>query len=147
MLVFVRKPLNPPITVIPPVNDTVVEVTTWDWESAVEKGTRPAVVMFYSPGCPHCRAMEPYFRKFAERYGEAILFARLNIEENVWIAERYGVLGVPTFKFFCSGRPFEELVGEVYPAMIEKRIEDLLEHGEECVRSSTAIDYETTGYA
>lgn len=128
------------------MNATVVELTTRDWESAIEKGLKPAVVMFYSTGCLHCRAMEPYFHTFAERYGEKILFARLKIEENIWIAERYGILSTPTFTFFCSGRPFEELVGEVYPAMIEKRIEDLIEHGEECVRSSTAIDYEITGY-
>ena len=129
------------------MNATVVEVTAMDWEGAVERGTRPAVVMFYSSNCPHCQTMEPYFRTFAERYGEVLLFARLKIEENRWIAERYGVLGAPTFKFFCSGRPFEELAGAVYPAMIEKRIEDLLAHGEECVRSSTAIDYEISGYA
>jgi thioredoxin 1 len=125
---------------------TVAEVTDKNWEKYIEKGARPSVVMFYSPTCPHCQAMEPYFQRFAERYGESVFFARLDITENMWTAERYGVLGTPTFKFFCSGRPFEELVGEVYPAMIEKRIEDLLEHGGECIRSSSAIDYDITGY-
>jgi thioredoxin 1 len=124
----------------------VVEVTDRTWEKCIEKGTRPSVVMFYSINCPHCHAMEPYFRKIAERHGDDVFFARLKIDENLWTAERYGVRGTPTFKFFCSGRPFEELVGEVYPAMIERRIEDLLRHGEECVKKSTAIDYEITGY-
>ncbi len=125
----------------------VVEVTDAAWEKMIEKGEKPAVVMFYSPECPHCHTMEPYFRALAGRYGEVLLFARLNSASNLWTAERYGVRGTPTFKFFCRGRPVAELVGAVYPAMLEKRIEELLEHGEECIRSSTAIDYEITGYA
>ncbi|WP_128694694.1 thioredoxin family protein [Methanoculleus taiwanensis] len=124
----------------------IVEISDQTWEKAVEKGEKPAVIMFYSPGCVHCRTMEPSFRSLAEQYGEVILFGRLNIASSMWTAERYGVRGTPTFKFFCMGRPIEELVGAVYPAMLERRIEDLLEHGEACVRSSTAIDYEITGY-
>ncbi|MDN7023879.1 thioredoxin family protein [Methanoculleus sp. FWC-SCC1] len=124
----------------------IVEATDATWETMIEKGEMPAVVMFYSPECPHCRTMEPYFQTLAERYGKVIVFARLNSAANLWTAERYGIRGTPTFKFFCKGRPVAELVGAVYPAMLEKRIEDLLEHGEECIRSSTAIDYEITGY-
>ncbi len=124
----------------------IVEVSDQTWEKTVEKGEKPAIVMFYSPACPYCRTMEPYFKNFADRYGDVLLFARLNITSSLWTAERYGVRGTPTFKFFCMGRPIEELVGAVYPAMLEKRIEDLLAHGEACVRSSTAIDYEITGY-
>ncbi|KUG19118.1 thioredoxin [hydrocarbon metagenome] len=125
----------------------VIEVTDRTWEKTVEKGEKPAVVMFYSAACPHCRTMEPYFLQYAEEFGEVVTFARLNIDANLWTAERYGVRGTPTFKFFCLGRPVQELVGAVYPALLRRMIEDSLQYGEECARNTTLIDYEITGYA
>lgn len=123
-----------------------VEVDARSWERLVEKGERPVIVMFYGPACQFCRVMEPYFRKYAGEYRESVLFARLNIEANQWIAERYGVRSTPTFKFFCSGRPVAEMVGAVYPALLKRLVDEGIRNGKDCVRSSTGIDYEITGY-
>ncbi len=127
-------------------DDVLLEVDQMSWEKVVEKGEHPAVVMFYTTTCPYCKAMEPYFRQYAAEYRDNITFARLNIEANQWIAERYGVRGTPTFKFFCSGRPVAEMVGAVYPALLKRMVEDVLKHGDKCIRNSTEIDYEISGY-
>ncbi len=124
----------------------LVELTDLTWERLVEKGDKPAVVMFYSPSCAYCRAIEPYFRQYAGEYGEKILFARIDVTASLWIAERYGIRGTPTFKFFCSGRPVSELVGAVYPAILKRMVEDVILHGKECIAGSTEINYEITGY-
>jgi thioredoxin 1 len=123
-----------------------VEADDLVWEKTVEKSGRPVAVMFYSPSCPYCRQMEPYFRTYAGEYRDAILFVRLNVTSSPWTAERYGVRSTPTFKFFCDGRPVQELVGAVYPALLKKIIDDVLVHGKECASHATAIDYEITGY-
>jgi thioredoxin-like negative regulator of GroEL len=56
------------------------------------------------------------------------------------------VRSTPTFKFFCEGKPVQEMVGAVYPALLKKMIDEVLLHGKECIKNSTAIDYEITGY-
>jgi putative NADPH-quinone reductase len=38
------------------------------------------------------------------------------------------------------------MVGAVYPALLKKMIDEVLVHGRECAKNSTAIDYEITGY-
>jgi hypothetical protein len=38
------------------------------------------------------------------------------------------------------------MVGAVYPTLLKKRIDEVLLHGNECARNSSAIDYEITGY-
>jgi thioredoxin 1 len=126
--------------------ETLVEVDDRTWERMIEKAELPVVVMFYSPTCAFCRSMEPYFIQYADEYQGVIVFARLNIATSPWIAEKYGVRGTPTFKFFCSGRPVGEMVGAVYPALLKKMVEETLMHGKECIRNSTEIDYEITGY-
>jgi thioredoxin-like negative regulator of GroEL len=129
-----------------PLKDPFIELEDRQWENMVEKGTMPVAVMFYSPTCMFCHQMEPVFRNLAREYHDVILFVRLNIITNLWTAERYGVRSTPTFKFFCGGKPIQELVGAVYPALLKKMIDDVVLHGKECALNSTMIKYDITGY-
>jgi len=124
----------------------LVEAKDLNWEQLVEHGAMPVAVMFFSPACAFCHQMEPYFRSFAEEFKGRCIFARLNITSSQWTAERYGVRSTPTFKFFCEGKPVQELVGAIYPAILKKMIDEVLLHGKECAKNSTTIDYEITGY-
>ncbi|TAJ44045.1 thioredoxin family protein [Methanofollis fontis] len=127
---------------------TIVEdLTDSTWETRIERGELPSIVMFHSPTCPFCKQIEPYFRDFSGEYAGRILFARLDVSTNPWTVERYAVRQTPTFKFFCSGKPVQELVGAAFPALLKKNIDEFLKHGEGCARSSSEIDYEITGYA
>jgi thioredoxin-like negative regulator of GroEL len=124
----------------------VLELTEPDWEKLVEKSALPVFVMFYSPACPYCRTMEPYFRGYAKEFEGTVSFGRLDILASPWIVERYGILSTPTFAIFCGGKLFQLLVGGVYPALLKRMIEEALSKGTECIRSSTAIDYDISGY-
>jgi thioredoxin-like negative regulator of GroEL len=125
---------------------TLVEVTDRTWEMVVERSKNPVIVMFYSPACAFCRSMEPYFLQYSEEYKDLVVFARLDITSNMWTAERYGVRGTPTFKFFCLGKPVSEMVGAVYPALLKRMVDEGIKNGEACVMHSTAISYDITGY-
>jgi thioredoxin-like negative regulator of GroEL len=126
--------------------DLLPDASDLTWEGLVEKEKKPVAVMFYSPTCAFCHQMEPYFRDYAAEYRETVAFVRLNILTSPWTAERYGVRSTPTFKFFCNGKPVQEMVGAVYPVLLKKMIDEVLLHGKECAKNSTAIDYEITGY-
>ena len=104
------------------------------------------MVMFYSISCPYCRQMEPPFEEYAREFKDKVVFARVNIMDSPTIASRYGVMGTPTFKFFCNGHPVSELAGAVYPSLLKKTIDDSLMHGSECVKKTTWIDTGITGY-
>ncbi len=128
--------------------DDVVEVDDIKrWESLVELSSHPTLVMFYSPDCPHCLAMEPYFTSYAKEFEGKVTFVRVNIIDNLIIAAKYGVLGTPTFKLFCKGRPVQEYVGELYPSLIKKMVEDTLMERSQCVDKATWIYPNITGYS
>jgi thioredoxin 1 len=126
--------------------DPVLELTDTDWEKLVEKSDLPVLVMFYSPTCPYCRTMEPYFRGYAREYEGIVSFGRLNITGNRWTAERYGILSTPTFVMFCTGKPFQVVVGGVYPALLKRMVEESLASGTDCMKHSTTINYDISGY-
>jgi thioredoxin-like negative regulator of GroEL len=130
----------------PPLNPDVTDVSDQTWEKTVEKAQDPVAVMFYSPSCSFCHQMEPYFRAYAKEFRGKVTFVRINILTSQWTAERYAVRSTPTFKFFCSGKPVMEIAGAVYPAILKRTVSEVLVHGKECAKNSTAIDYEITGY-
>jgi thioredoxin-like negative regulator of GroEL len=126
--------------------EPLVEADDLSWEKTVEQGTKPIAVMFYSPSCAFCQQMEPYFKNYAVEYKDSVVFVRINIMTNQWTAERYGVRSTPTFKFFCDGKPVQEMVGAIYPALLKKMVDEVLIHGKECAKNSTTINYDITGY-
>ena len=125
----------------------VIELNNANWEKNVEKEEKPVMVMFYSTSCPHCQAMEPHFEKYANEFKDKVVFANVNVADNPTIVGRYGIMGTPTFKFFCKGKPTQELVGAIYPTLLKKAIEETLQHGSQCVKNTTWIDPGITGYA
>jgi thioredoxin 1 len=129
-----------------PTETSVREVTDRDFEAEVERSPEPTVVIFVSAECPHCRTLMPYVEGFARDFRKRVRFVNMDVVANPWTAERYGIRGTPTFKFFCHGRPVQELVGAILPAAIKRQVEEFVVHGEECVRKSTETDYEISGY-
>ena len=118
----------------------IIELYDSNWETNVEKGDKPVFVMFYSPSCPYCTQMEPYFNQYAEEFKDKVLFAKVNIVNNPTIVSRYGIMGTPTFKYFCKGHPVREMSGAVYPALLKKSVEEGLDHGEKCEEKTSWID-------
>ena len=116
------------------------------WEELVEASKVPVLVEFVTQTCPNCAAMAPAVEEMESRYEGRIKVYRVDVQQEQSIAMRYGIMGVPTFKFFCKGQPVSELVGEVYPALLTKMVEQTLESGAKCVETSTRISYEMSGY-
>jgi len=118
----------------------IIELTDANWEKNVEKGDKPVFVMFYGPTCPYCTQMEPYFNEYADEFKKKVLFARVNVTNNPTIISRYGIMGTPTFKYFCKGHPIKEISGAIYPSLLKKTIEEGLDHGAKCEQKTTWFD-------
>ncbi len=70
----------------------------------------PVVVDFHAAWCPPCRVMSPILAELAEERPD-VRFVKVDVDDNLDTAVRYGVLSMPTFMVFRDGEPVLKLVG------------------------------------
>ena len=88
----------------------MLEITDATFDQEVLEAGRPVVVDFWAPWCGPCKAVDPILEQLAESH-EHVRFAKLDIDANVEIAIRYGVLSIPTAILFEGGEERERVVG------------------------------------
>ena len=89
----------------------MLELTDATFEHEVLRAERPVVVDFWAPWCGPCRAVEPILRQLESEHGGRVMFAKLDIDENLQTASRYDVLSIPTVILFEGGEPQEAVIG------------------------------------
>ncbi len=89
----------------------MTEVTDATFAERVLASPVPVLVDFWAPWCKPCEAVEPHLRALAEEHGGRLGLVRLNVDENLAVPGRYGVLSLPTVIVFAGGQPRARVVG------------------------------------
>jgi len=122
--------------------EEIEEANASDWKERVLEAKKLVVVEFWHPFCPHCQAIKPVYGELAIEYGAKLKFTKLNVvdsTENEQLAGKYGVMGTPTFLFFCGGRPVNGVVGALLKEDLAQAIEFILMKHKDCTKTSTPL--------
>lgn len=107
--------------------DQVSTLTKDNFDEFIAKH-RHVFVKFYAPWCGHCKSMAPSYAKLAAKMNEkegGIPIADVDATESPELAERFGVEGYPTLKFFVDGKPVDyqgEREGDAIENFINKKL-------------------------
>ena len=84
-----------------------------------------AIVDFWTEWCGPCKALAPIFEELSKELTN-INFYKLNVDENQGVAEKYGIMSIPTLIVFKDGKIAEQLPGfrgkEEIKEIIQKHI-------------------------
>ncbi|WCJ22293.1 Protein disulfide isomerase-like 2-2 [Euphorbia peplus] len=84
----------------------VAVLTSDNFDEIVLDETKDVLVEFYAPWCGHCKSLAPTYEKVATAFKseEGVVIANVDADKHKDLAERYGVSGFPTLKFFPKGK-------------------------------------------
>lgn len=88
----------------------MLELTKDNFEDEVLKADGVVFVDYYGDGCIPCQALMPAVHDFAEKYGDTLKFATLNITKARRLAIGQKIMGVPVMAIYKEGVKVEELV-------------------------------------
>lgn len=98
-----------------------------DFEENVLQSSLPVMVDFWAAWCGPCKMLAPVVEKIAEQYAGRLVVGKLNVDDNVDIAARYGVMSIPTLIFFRNGEVVDKVVGYRSPRELAAVIDRILE--------------------
>lgn len=69
------------------------------------------LVDFFATWCGPCKMLGPVLEELSEELPDDRMIAKLDIDQNVDIARKYGVMSVPTMIVFKKGKALAKMVG------------------------------------
>lgn len=89
---------------------SVIKITTENFEQEVLQSEKPVLVDFYADWCGPCKMMAPVIEEISNEITDAKV-GKLNIDEEMEIAQKYGVMSIPTFIVFKDGEAVKKDLG------------------------------------
>ncbi len=90
---------------------STVAVTDKTFQDEVLGADVPVLVDFTAPWCRPCRAIEPHLEGLAREHEGKLRLVRVDVDSNLGVPSRYGVLSLPTVILFEAGEVRSTVVG------------------------------------
>lgn len=108
----------------PDVPKGIVILDEEKFDEFVSNSPVPVLIDFFAVWCPPCRVMEPIIEKLSEEFAGKVAFGKVNVDENMGLAARFGISAVPTFMIFKDGKVLGQVIGardyESFKEILEK---------------------------
>lgn len=105
---------------------TMAELTDENFDRTIAAAATPVVVDFYAPWCGPCNMIAPLLEQLAQHYAGRIQFFKVNVDDGLELAARFGITGVPTLLLFQGGEVRDAIAGLLPPRELVARMESLV---------------------
>jgi thioredoxin 1 len=89
----------------------LLELTEATFDEVVRGSPVPVLVTFTARWCSACKAFAPVLEQFADEEDGRLVVAKIDVDDHRRIADRYGVMAMPTSVLFVDGNVRRHVVG------------------------------------
>ena len=80
-----------------------------NFEETISSGV--ALVDFWASWCGPCKMQLPIVEELSNELGEKAKVGKVNVDEQLELAQQFGIQSIPTLILFKDGKPLEVMVG------------------------------------
>ena len=90
-----------------------ITVTMENFEQEVLKSELPVLVDFWAGWCGPCMMLAPVVEEIAHEYEGKVKVCKINVDEQGELAQKFGIMSIPTVLVFKDGKVTKQSVGLV----------------------------------
>ena len=90
---------------------SILNLSNESFENEVLKSEKTVIIDFYADWCGPCKMQSPIIDQIAEEKGDAIKVAKVNVDDNQELAEKYEIMSIPTILIMKNGKVVKQFVG------------------------------------
>jgi thioredoxin 1 len=103
-----------------------VTVTKSNFDTEVIKSPLPVIADFWAEWCGPCKMIAPILKDLAKDYKDKIKVAKIDVDAEGDLAQKYNIVSIPTIMVFNKGQVVHQQVGAVPRQALEKMIKEVI---------------------
>ena len=88
-----------------------IKVTKDNFESEVVQSNVPVLIDFWAAWCGPCKTIGPRVDELAVEVGDKAKICKVNVDEEMALAQKFGIMSIPTLVIFKDGEEANRVVG------------------------------------
>ena len=105
------------------MSDQIVYTSDANFENDVLKSSLPVLVDYWAEWCGPCKMIAPILDEIAGDYQGKLRIAKVNVDENQHVTQKYGIRSIPTLMLFKDGNVQAQKVGAMSKSQLAAFIE------------------------
>lgn len=91
---------------------SIITITAENFEAEVLQSEKPVLLDFWAVWCGPCRMLSPIVDEIAQE-NDQIKVGKVNVDEQMSLAQQFGIMSIPTLLVFKNGKLTNTSVGVI----------------------------------